>query len=63
MATKGLSGLIYWYAMYPFHGAIFGNMARMIAERAEERACQRSSPGSAERLQETDARGGSRLGA
>ena len=55
VAPKGLSGLAYWYGLYPFHGAIFGNMPRAIAERAEDRAGQRSSPGIAGRLQETGA--------
>jgi uncharacterized protein YbjT (DUF2867 family) len=45
MAPKGVSGLLYWYGMYPFHGAIFGNMIRAIAERAEERARAGSAPG------------------
>ena len=48
LAPKGLSGLAYWYGMYPFHGAIFGNMIRAIGERAEDRAGQRSSPGALE---------------
>jgi uncharacterized protein YndB with AHSA1/START domain len=42
LAPKGLSGLAYWYGLYPFHGAIFGNMARAIAERAERRAGPKS---------------------
>jgi uncharacterized protein YndB with AHSA1/START domain len=50
MATKGLSGLAYWYGMYPFHGAIFDNMARAIGKRAEGRAGARPAPGVAERL-------------
>lgn len=53
MATKGLFGLLYWYSMYPFHGAIFGNMARAIGERAEDRAGTPSTPGGARRLPET----------
>ena len=59
LAPKGLSGLAYWYGLYPFHGAIFGNMIRAIGERAEDRAVdragQRSSPGVAGRLQEAGA--------
>ena len=47
LAPKGLSGLVYWYGMYPFHGAIFGNMIRAIGERAEERARQQPSRGAA----------------
>ena len=31
----GLSGLIYWYALYPVHRWIFGGMLRAIAVRAE----------------------------
>jgi hypothetical protein len=52
LAPKGLSGLAYWYGLYPFHGLIFGNMIRVIGERAKARAGQRSEPGIARRLQE-----------
>jgi uncharacterized protein YbjT (DUF2867 family) len=38
LAPKGLLGLAYWYGLYPFHSAIFGNMIRAVAERAEDRA-------------------------
>ncbi|MEJ7813462.1 MAG: SDR family oxidoreductase [Gemmatimonadaceae bacterium] len=31
----GLSGLLYWYALYPVHGLIFGGMLRAITRRAE----------------------------
>lgn len=31
---RGLLGRLYWYAMFPFHHAIFGSMARRIAEHA-----------------------------
>ena len=34
---RGLSGRLYWYALLPFHGFIFGNMARKIAATAEQR--------------------------
>jgi len=34
-APKGLLGLLYWYALYPIHGVIFGGMIREIARRAE----------------------------
>ena len=27
---KGLWGLVYWYALYPLHGVIFGGMLREI---------------------------------
>ena len=33
----GLWGLVYWYALYPVHGLIFGGMLRAIAERASRR--------------------------
>lgn len=32
---KGLLGYAYWYAVMPFHGAIFGTMAARIAGEAE----------------------------
>jgi uncharacterized protein YbjT (DUF2867 family) len=44
LAPKGLSGLAYWYGLYPIHGLIFGNMIRAIAEEAEEREWQGLSP-------------------
>jgi uncharacterized protein YbjT (DUF2867 family) len=34
-APKGLSGLAYWYLLYPLHGLIFGGMIRQLAARAE----------------------------
>lgn len=34
-APKGLLGLAYWYAMYPAHLFLFGQMARRIAQGAE----------------------------
>jgi len=33
-APKGLGGLLYWYALYPFHALIFRGMHRRIASRA-----------------------------
>jgi hypothetical protein len=33
-APYGLFGLLYWYAMWPFHKFIFDGMARGIASRA-----------------------------
>ena len=33
-ASKGLSGLVYWYAIYPLHGLIFSRMIDTIANRA-----------------------------
>ena len=32
---KGLTGLAYWYALYPFHSWIFGGLVKAIATRAE----------------------------
>ncbi len=37
-APKGLFGVLYWYALYPIHGVIFGGMLREIARRAEAAA-------------------------
>ncbi|MFN8483542.1 MAG: SDR family oxidoreductase [Anaerolineae bacterium] len=34
-APKGLSGWLYWYALYPIHGLIFSGMIRKVAEGAE----------------------------
>lgn len=34
-APRGLFGLLYWYALYPIHGVIFGGMIREIGRRAE----------------------------
>ena len=34
-ASRGLGGLLYWYALYPVHGFIFGQMPRRLAEMAE----------------------------
>jgi hypothetical protein len=34
----GLFGLVYWYALYPFHALIFSGMLRSIARTAEETA-------------------------
>ena len=33
-APKGLSGLAYWYALYPIHALIFRDMIRAIADEA-----------------------------
>jgi uncharacterized protein YbjT (DUF2867 family) len=41
-APKGLGGLLYWYALYPFHALIFRGMHRQIASRA--RSFHRRSP-------------------
>lgn len=37
-APRGLLGLLYWYALYPIHGLIFGGMIREIGRRAEQLA-------------------------
>jgi hypothetical protein len=42
MATKGLLGFLYWYALYPFHSLIFGKLVRRISEEAEARADRRA---------------------
>ncbi len=33
-APRGLSGLVYWYGLYPIHGLVFRGLIRRIAERA-----------------------------
>jgi hypothetical protein len=33
-APKGLSGLAYWYGLYPIHRIIFAGMIRNLAQRA-----------------------------
>ena len=35
-APKGLSGLLYWYGLYPIHGLIFSGMIRSLARLAEK---------------------------
>ena len=35
---RGLFGHLYWWAVAPFHGIVFGGMARNIAAAAERRA-------------------------
>lgn len=32
-APRGLAGHLYWYALYPVHAAIFGNLVRCVARR------------------------------
>ena len=34
-APKGLLGRAYWWAVWPFHGVVFGGMQRNIAHAAE----------------------------
>ena len=31
----GLAGHVYWWAVYPFHGIVFGGMLRNITQSAE----------------------------
>ena len=33
---SGLFGLVYWYALWPFHGYIFGGMLRNIVAAAHD---------------------------
>jgi hypothetical protein len=33
-APHGLSGFLYWYAMWPFHKFIFDGLTRRLASRA-----------------------------
>ena len=40
-APRGLFGLIYWYALYPFHGLIFSRMIDSLRLRAETLASRR----------------------
>ena len=37
-APKGLLGRLYWLAVFPFHGIVFGGMQRNIAARAAQAA-------------------------
>ena len=37
-APRGLFGLLYWYALYPIHGFIFGTMIDTLARRAIARS-------------------------
>jgi uncharacterized protein YbjT (DUF2867 family) len=41
-APRGLSGLIYWYALFPIHTFLFGQLAAKIALEAE--ASERAEP-------------------
>lgn len=34
-APKGLSGWLYWYALYPFHRPIFNGLIEQVGQRAE----------------------------
>jgi hypothetical protein len=37
-APKGLSGLLYWYVLYPIHKLIFSGMIKKIAQKAAQSA-------------------------
>ena len=37
---RGLLGHVYWWAVAPFHGIVFGGMARNIAAAAEQQQRQ-----------------------
>ena len=39
---RGLPGQLYWWAISPFHGIVFGGMQRNIARAAEAAACTRA---------------------
>ncbi|MDP9641025.1 uncharacterized protein YbjT (DUF2867 family) [Actinopolyspora lacussalsi] len=46
---RGLSGHLYWWAVAPFHGAVFGGMARNIVREAEQSTGRhRAAAGSSE---------------
>jgi uncharacterized protein YbjT (DUF2867 family) len=42
-APRGVFGRMYWYALAPFHVAIFGRMARRIVQAAERRSVESDS--------------------
>ena len=42
-APKGLSGLLYWYLLYPIHALIFSGMVRKIAIQAEQATSPRET--------------------
>ena len=35
-APRGLTGLLYWYLLYPIHAVIFSGLARKLANLAEQ---------------------------
>lgn len=35
-ASRGLTGLLYWYLLYPIHAVIFSGMIKALARRAEK---------------------------
>jgi uncharacterized protein YbjT (DUF2867 family) len=42
---RGLPGHLYWWSVWPFHGFVFGAMARNIAGAAEQRRAAREQAG------------------
>lgn len=40
-APRGLTGLLYWYLLYPIHAVIFSGLAKNLALLAEELATKR----------------------
>lgn len=44
-APKGLWGLIYWYSIYPIHGALFSTMINQLAAQAEATGQTLADPG------------------
>jgi hypothetical protein len=42
---RGLAGLLYWYAVLPFHGLVFDGLLKGIAEAATVRAGSPPPPG------------------
>jgi len=43
-APKGLTGLVYWYALYPVHAVIFSGLIDSVASRAERGGRNRGRP-------------------
>ncbi len=43
-APRGLSGLLYWYSVYPLHGFIFSTMIDRLCQQAEAKAHLAGSP-------------------
>jgi hypothetical protein len=41
---RGLAGHLYWWAVAPFHGLVFGGMVRNITRTAERRPVPPARP-------------------
>jgi uncharacterized protein YbjT (DUF2867 family) len=41
----GVAGQAYWWAVWPFHGLVFGSMQRNIAQAAEQLSNEKAPPG------------------